>query len=189
MKLINLTTSLAALALSTTFALSADANNSSGSRLVDVSKLDGTEIWDFHGQKLGHLEQVLIDPQSGRVRYGVIEVDKTWNFSDPKVAVPWGSFAVKYGNDNALTLSMDATKEKLEKAPKFKAGDGERLFSKEASHPVYSYWSIIWFDEPMPAKSGRTKNLDGTKTSNQTPTSNPETSGTPPAKPDKTSIK
>ena len=173
MKFKQLATSLAALVLSTTFAFAADANNTTGSQqLVDASKLDGRDVYDFHGQKLGHLDQVLIDPQSGQVRYGVLEVDKTWSLNDPKIAVPWGSFAVKPGDNNAVNLSLDATKEKLENAPKFKAGDANRLFSKEASAPVYSYWSIYWFDEPMPAKSARTNTAAQPKATDQTSASN-----------------
>lgn len=158
MKNRTLTAVLAALAISSTAALAVPDNNQNANSkwLVDASKLEGTEVWDFHGNKLGGLQQVLIDPQTGRIRYGVMEVDKAWNWSDPQVAIPWDSFAVKRGDDMKTVLSIDATKEKLQNAPKFQTGDADRLFSKEASQPIYSYWSVYWFDEPAATTTSST---------------------------------
>lgn len=114
--------------------------------LVDASKLDDLSVSDKAGNDLGEIEEVLIDPASGQVRYAVLEVDKAWQFNDPKIAVPWGSFEVTRGSDEKVRLTLDATKDKLTKAPRYKVGDANRLFSKEASQPIYSYWSIYWFD-------------------------------------------
>lgn len=136
--------------------------------LVDASKLDGREVWDFHGNKLGHLQQVLVDPQSGRVRYGILEVDKSWSWADPTVAVPWGSFSVKNGDDQKPVLSIDATKEKLQNAPKFKDGDADRLYDKTAGEPIYTYWGIYWFEETDPAKNQQ-KDTSADTTPNQDP--------------------
>lgn len=174
MKLTKLIAPLAALALTSTLALAADATG-----LVDASKLDGVEVYDFHGKKLGEIEQVLIDPMSGRIRYGVVEVDKEWSLDDPHVAVPWGSFQVKRGDDKTVKLSVDATKEKLAKAPRFKAGDAERLFTKEASAPVYTYWSIYWFDEPMRKTSGQKDTTGTTSTAPDSASKTGKKSGEP----------
>ena len=147
---LKLTATFAALALSSVVSFVAETSNSANAKsLVDASKLDGTAVYDFHGNKLGDLQQVLIDPMSGQIRYGVVEVDKSWNWNDPAIAVPWGSFAVKRGDDKSVNLSLDTTKEKLKKAPKFMAGDADRLYDKQSSEPVYTYWSIYWYD-PMP---------------------------------------
>ncbi len=173
MKYSKLTATFAAFALSATSVFAADASSMSDKQwLIDASKLDGTAVYDFHGTKLGDIQQVLIDPQSGRIRYGVVEVDKTWNWNDPQIAVPWGAFVVKKGDDKKPKLSIDATKDKLEKAPKYKVGDADRLFEKQASAPVYSYWSIYWWDEPMPAST------DKSSSSNTTDKAGTDKSGT-----------
>ena len=171
---------IAALAISSTaaFAVADNTKNADSKWLLDASKLEGTDVWDFHGNKLGGLQQVLLDPQTGRIRYGVIEVDKSWNWSDPQVAVPWDSFAVKRGDDKKTVLSIDATKEKLQNAPKFKAGDAERLFSKEASQPIYSYWSVYWFEEPA---ATTTSNADSADTTSNTSSSGTTSSADSPA--------
>ena len=63
--------------LSTSFAIAADANNNNTANSkwrAHAAKLDSTDVYDFHGQKLV-IDQALIDPQTGRARYGVLEVD------------------------------------------------------------------------------------------------------------------
>ena len=180
MKYQKLTATFAAFALTSFVSFAAAPNNSANAKsLVDASKLDGTAVYDFHGNKLGDLQQVLIDPKSGQIRYGVLQVDKSWSWNDPEVAVPWGSFAVKRGDDKSVKLSLDATKEKLEKAPKFKAGDADRLFDKQASEPTYTYWSIFWYD-PMPMN----KTDASGKTSPNAKTSAADPSATAPASKD-----
>ncbi len=183
MKYQKLAATFAALALSSVASFAADTNNSTDVKsLVDASKLAGTDVYDFHGNKLGHLEQVLLDPKSGQIRYGVLEVDKAWSWPDPKIAVPWGSFAVKRGDDKSVKLSLDATKDKLEKAPKFKAGDADHLYDKQVSEPTYTYWSMYWY-EPMPMNkkgvSGKTPS--DAKTSTDAKASTSDTSATAPA--------
>lgn len=153
--------------------------------LVDSSKLDGAAVWDFHGNKLGDLQQVLVDPKSGRVRYGVLEVDKAWNWSDPMIAIPWGTFAVKKGDGKTPTISIDSTKEKLEKAPRYKVGDAGRLYEKKASQPIYTYWGIYWIEDPTPTGGAgeRDQNKPGNNTSGNPSSSSGSTDGTTPATP------
>jgi hypothetical protein len=141
-----------------------------------------------------------VDPESGRIRYGILEVDKTWNWSDPMVAIPWSTFAVKRGDDKVPTISIDTTKERLETAPKFKIGDADRLYGKEASEPIYSYWGHQWIDDSTttgrsgqmntdPQRNGTRTNTpgsnNGTRNNNTNPSTGTNTSTTPtPTNPD-----
>ena len=182
MKYSKLFTTVATLSVLASFpspsAFAADGDKSNDTEgLVDASKLDDHDVWDFHGNKLGHMQHVLVDPKSGRIRYGVLEVDKSWNWSDPTVAIPWGSFAVKQDDGDKMTLSIDATKEKLEKAPKFKDGDADRLYDKTAGEPVYTYWGIYWVEDSMPMQD-KERSSSNTKASDQTSDSTPPVTST-----------
>lgn len=149
MKLHQLTTITSAFAL---FCGTALAQN-----LIGASKLDGKKVVNLQGEELGDLQQLLIDPQTGRVRYAVIEINKLWKINDPEVAVPFGALKITgKPNDANFKITLDATKDKLSNAPKHKIGEADRLFSKEASQPIYTYWSIYWFEDPKPGKTGKT---------------------------------
>jgi sporulation protein YlmC with PRC-barrel domain len=123
--------------------------------LLRASALDGKNVTDTQGNNIGEIKRVLIDPTNGRVRYMVVEVDKAWNWNDPEVAVPFQSYQIKRSGDQDVKVTLDATKEKLEKAPKFKEGDADRIYDQSAAEPIYSYWSVIWFeDEQSPEATG-----------------------------------
>lgn len=115
--------------------------------MVDSAKLDGTAVWDFHGKKLGDVQQVLLDPTSGRTRYVVLQVDKEWSLNDPEIAVPWSALRVRWKDDKNLEIALDANKEKLVGAPRYKAGDSNRLYNRDAGNTVYSYWGMTWMDD------------------------------------------
>lgn len=152
MKLTTLTTITCALALLSGTAV---AQN-----LIDASKLDGKKVHNLQGEDLGDVSQLLIDSASGQVRYVVLELNKLWKINDPEVAVPFGSFKMTGKPVDAnFKMTLDTTKDKLSNAPKHKIGEADRLFTKEAGMPIYSYWSIIWF-EPMPAKTSTDKAAD-----------------------------
>jgi sporulation protein YlmC with PRC-barrel domain len=116
--------------------------------LLNAAKLDGTKVFDSQGKQIGKLDDVLVEPASGIIRYGVVQVDKTWNLNDPEIAVPWTAFTVNKPGDIDMSFSLDATKEKLESAPRYKDSDADRIFSRDASKPIYDYWSIYWFEMP-----------------------------------------
>jgi PRC-barrel domain len=116
--------------------------------LLDATALDGTDVWDFHGKKLGDLKHILIDPHSGRARYAVIEVDKSWELIDPEVVVPWNSFRFSRKADNSLEMALDSNKERLSGAPRYKAGDNDRILSRDGGATIYSYWRAQWYEDP-----------------------------------------
>jgi sporulation protein YlmC with PRC-barrel domain len=120
--------------------------------LLDATTLDGTDVWDFHGKKLGDVKQILIDPHSGRVRYAIIEVDKAWELIDPEIAVPWAALRVARKADRSLEIALDSTKERLADAPRYKMGDSDRILNREGGATIYSYWRAQWYDDP--AKPG-----------------------------------
>lgn len=119
--------------------------------LVDASVLEGRTVKNPQGEELGEIERLLVDPRSGRVRYAVIEVDKAWQWNDPKVEVPFQSLQVT-GQGDEPTIVLDTTKERLEKAPRFRDDNMQAMSgAREASDTIYRYWSILWFEDPTPA--------------------------------------
>jgi len=143
----------AAFLAATPVAAFAASGTQQAGKLIDAGKLDGQQVKNMQGQDLGKIKQVLIDPQSGRARYAVLEVDKAWSLDNSEIAVPFGAFQISHNGNNNLTVQLDATKEKLQNAPKHKIGEADQLFSQQASQPLYSYWAILWFDDPNSNKN------------------------------------
>jgi sporulation protein YlmC with PRC-barrel domain len=126
---------------------SAQSGSSNQSSLIDTASLVGQEVRNPQGQSLGHIEKLLTDPASGRIRYAVIQVDKTWNWNDPRAEVPFQALQIQTDNNGKANVVLDSTRDKLEKAPKFQNQDQNRFSQREASEPLYSYWAVVWYDD------------------------------------------
>jgi sporulation protein YlmC with PRC-barrel domain len=114
-----------------------------GSFIVRASELKGENVETPSGDKLGDIKEVVIDPSHARVNYVVLSVGGFLGVGDRLVAVPWSALkSMRDGDDTKVTLAT--TKEKLEKAPEFHAGEARWA---EMSDPVwigrvYTYYSV-----------------------------------------------
>ena len=128
------------------------AQTSSG--VLDSSKLDDKKITNQQGQELGEIERLLVDPQTGQVRFAVVEVESPGQ-AEKEFAVPWQALKVQREGEKDFKIQLDADKEKLEKAPQFSEGDADRLFTPEGANPVISYWTT-GASSPQPPSSSST---------------------------------
>jgi sporulation protein YlmC with PRC-barrel domain len=151
----------------------------SPSGLIDSSKLDDKKVTDFQGKELGEIDRLLVDPQTGQVRFAVVEVEAPSQQTETEVAVPWQALKIQREGEKDFKIQIDATKDKLEKAPRFSEAETERLFTPEGAKPVFSYWAIIW-TEPATGQppSGTTTTPPGTPGQQSQP-SQSGTVGTP----------
>jgi sporulation protein YlmC with PRC-barrel domain len=153
------------------------ASQAGQGQLVDVSQIHDKKVTDAGGGEIGKLERVLIDSKSGRARYAVVQVDKSWNLNDPEVIVPWGAMEIrKLGAENYQVI-LDVTKEKLLKAPRFDVSKLDQLGNRQVATPIYTYWAVIWVDDPEGSSPRRQTASDrgsqpgASGTSSTTPTS------------------
>jgi sporulation protein YlmC with PRC-barrel domain len=99
------------------------------SSLVGASEIKGTHVKNLQNQDLGQIDEVLIDPDTGQVRFVILEVGGFLGLGSKWV--------------------LDADKEKLKNAPKVEAKNYQRLYTRTAAEPIFVYWKIEWV-EPAP---------------------------------------
>lgn len=81
------------------------------------SKLIGKSVQNAEGKDLGEIHEIVIDPTSGRIAYGVLSFGGWMGLGDKLFAVPWQSF--KSGAEEKLVLNVN--KQALENAKGFDA--------------------------------------------------------------------
>ncbi len=113
--------------------------------LVAASDVTGAKVKNLQGEEIGDIDELLIDPNSDQVRYAVLSVGGFLGIGDTKVAVPFGALQVKKEGDTTK-YTLDASKERLEKAPRVEGKNYDRLFSREGGEPTFVYWGITWYD-------------------------------------------
>jgi hypothetical protein len=115
--------------------------------LLTGSEIKGTHVRNLKNEDLGEIEEVLVEPVSGLVRFVILEVGGFLGIGATKVAVPWGAFQIAKEGDKPKYV-LDATKDRLEKAPKVEGKGYERLYVRETAEPVFIYWKETWVAEP-----------------------------------------
>jgi len=56
--------------------------------LVTASEIKGTKVQNLQNQEIGYIDEVLIEPTAGQVRFVVLNVGGFWGIGGTKVAVP-----------------------------------------------------------------------------------------------------
>jgi sporulation protein YlmC with PRC-barrel domain len=85
-------------------------------RVLSAGTLTGDKVVDPMGEKLGKLEELMIDLDRGTIAYAVLSVGGVLGMGDKLFAIPWSSFRVDAG-EKQLILNVD--KSVLESAPGF----------------------------------------------------------------------
>ncbi len=108
--------------------------------LVELEKIEEATVWDFQGNEIGEIEEILIDPQKGRISYAVVEVEESWGWDDREVIVPFAAFDVKCKDDDTITVALDADQERLKNAPKAPTDQRADLADERNSEEYNTYW-------------------------------------------------
>ncbi len=112
----------------------------SSNPLVSSSDVDGTDVYGTGGDKVGHIDHLMIDKQSGKVAYAVMQFGGFMGMGGDNHPVPWGKLTYDTSKDGFVT---DITKEQLEGAPSRNDDwDRDRAWEEKA-HTYYGtpgYW-------------------------------------------------
>ena len=111
--------------------------------LVGTSDIKGTHVKNLQGQDLGEIEDVLIDPDTGQVRFVILEVGGFLGLGSTRVAVPLNAFQITKEGDKSKWV-LDADKEKLKDAPKVQGKNYQRLYTRSEAEPIFVYWKVSW---------------------------------------------
>jgi sporulation protein YlmC with PRC-barrel domain len=99
--------------------MSTIASNTTG-EVISSDKVEGTAVYNNGGEKLGSIDDLMIDKYSGQVRYAVLEFGGFLGMGSDRYPIPWKM--LKYSTDRGgYVVPLDKTK--LEKAPKYGEGN------------------------------------------------------------------
>jgi sporulation protein YlmC with PRC-barrel domain len=75
-------------------------------KLRRCSELIGKDVNDVAGKDVGEIEDLVVDMSNGKIRYAVLEFDRSWNLNDKLLALPMRTFT--YTADRGdLILNVD----------------------------------------------------------------------------------
>lgn len=87
--------------------------------VISSDKVEGTTVYNAAGDKLGTIDDLMIDKMSGEVRYAVMEFGGFLGMGTDRYPIPWA--ALKYDTQReGYVVPLD--KATLEGAPKYDDG-------------------------------------------------------------------
>ncbi len=104
---------------------------------ICASKVIGTNVKDATGQKIGEVEDVVLDKQSNSILFAVVGFGGLLGIAEKYHPLPWSSLAY---DDEEKAYVVDYTKEQLQSAP---AGSIEELTQQDglsARDRTYTYY-------------------------------------------------
>lgn len=96
--------------------------------LVKASELIGYSVKNRHGEELGVIEELVINPQDGRITYAALSVGGFLGMGDKLFAIPWEALTPM---PKERTFTLDVNKEKLAETPGFDENNWPDMASHE----------------------------------------------------------
>jgi sporulation protein YlmC with PRC-barrel domain len=121
---------------------------------IRTSQLMNLEVKDTKGEKVGAVNDVIIDPKTGRVAFAVIEGDPSFVGTSGKLyAIPWHALKASSAGDYFV---LNVTKDKMEKAPSFSMEAWPNIADRSWMTEVYKYYGQTpYWQEKAPVKKER----------------------------------
>ena len=110
------------------------------SDVISSDKVEGTSVYNEAGDKLGSIDDLMIDKRSGQVRYAVLEFGGFLGMGTDRYPLPWN--ALKYDTSReGYVVPLD--KARLEGAPRY-PNDEPPLYTDEYGRRVNNYYGVDW---------------------------------------------
>lgn len=110
------------------------------SDVISSDKVEGTSVYNEAGDKLGSIDDLMIDKRSGQVRYAVLEFGGFLGMGTDRYPLPWN--VLKYDTSReGYVVPLD--KGRLEDAPRY-PNDEPPLYTDEYGRRVSNYYGVDW---------------------------------------------
>lgn len=117
----------------------ADLNTDETHRLISADKVKGTDVYNTHGEKLGTVEEVMIDKLSGKVAYAVMSFGGFLGIGEKYHPLPWSTLSYDTKQDGyRVPMSKDVLKE----APTYDAGERIDMNDRRWGEQIHRYYNV-----------------------------------------------
>jgi sporulation protein YlmC with PRC-barrel domain len=113
--------------------------NSTVGNVISSEKVEGSAVYNAAGDKLGSIDDLMIDKVSGQVQYAVLEFGGFLGMGSDRYPIPWK--VLKYSTDKGgYVVPLD--KARLDKAPKYQ-DDDMPVYDPEYGNRIDRYYDTF----------------------------------------------
>jgi hypothetical protein len=107
--------------------------------LIGSDKVEGTNVYRSNGDKIGAIERIMIDKQSGKVGYAVMSFGGFLGIGHDHYPVPWS--LLKY-NTQLGGYEVNISDQQLKGAPRYSNDNDWDWEDRKRAQQVYDYYSV-----------------------------------------------
>jgi len=106
-------------------------------KVFAASSLIGDKVINPHKEELGRIEELMIDPYSGRVAYAVLSFGGFLGMGDKLFAIPWKALSLDAAGQRFI---LNISKDLLDRAPGFDKANWPDMSDPAWGAQVYTYY-------------------------------------------------
>ena len=114
-------------------------NDGPGPRVMGAGTLSGDEVVNRQGEKLGTIEEIMLDVPTGRIAYAVLSSGGFLGIGDKLFAIPWGSLTLDPENK---CFVLDVARDGLEQAPGFDKDHWPSMADRDWARELHTYYRV-----------------------------------------------
>lgn len=104
---------------------------------LSASTIIGDEVENTSGERLGKIEELMIDVEQGRIAYAVLSFGGFMGVGDKLFAIPWSALRV---NTQEHKFVLEADKNTLEAAPGFDKDNWPDMADQTWGSDIHRYY-------------------------------------------------
>jgi hypothetical protein len=107
--------------------------------LIGSDKVEGTNVYRSNGDKIGQIERIMLDKQSGKVAYAVMSFGGFLGLGHEHYPVPWSllTYNTKLGG-----YEVNISDQQLTGAPKYANDNDWDWEDRKRAQQVYDYYRV-----------------------------------------------
>lgn len=105
-------------------------------RLVEASRVNGTPVYNPAGEKLGDINDLMIEKVSGRTEFAILSFGGLLGIGTKYYPLPWGS--LKYDTSQGGYV-VNISRDRIERAPSYSADELKEWNDTWDTH-IRDYW-------------------------------------------------
>lgn len=106
--------------------------------VISASTLNGDDVYNLKGDKLGDIKEIMLDVPSGKVAYAVLSFGGFLSIGEKLFAVPWSALTVDTDKKHFV---FDADEARLKEAPGFDKDHWPDMADAAWAKDIHSYYS------------------------------------------------
>ena len=109
------------------------------SALIGSDKVEGTNVYRSNGDKIGSIERIMLDKQSGKVAYAVMSFGGFLGIGHDHYPVPWSLLTY---NTNLGGYEVNISDQQLKGAPSYSNDNDWDWEDRKRAQQVYDYYRV-----------------------------------------------